>query len=75
MTRYARFTDDPARGVGFRIVRPLRPIAKDDLDRCWEPDVETVKYDVESRLQEGRGVLGLTGPDLPNAIKALKDSE
>ncbi|MCA9207899.1 MAG: formylglycine-generating enzyme family protein [Planctomycetales bacterium] len=69
------FTDDPARGVGFRIVRPLRPIAKDDLDRCWEPDVETVKYDVESRLQEGRGVLGLTGPDLPNAIKALKDSE
>jgi formylglycine-generating enzyme required for sulfatase activity len=64
-------TTDPARGVGFRIIRPLKELPKAEMAKYWEADVEDIKLDVENRLLEGRGVLGVADPTLPSAVKQL----
>jgi len=65
------YTSDPARSVGFRMVRPLRAPSKQEMAKYWDADNEDIKFDVEGRLSGGRGVLGLVDPELPAAIKAL----
>jgi hypothetical protein len=42
------------------------------MTRYWEIDVEEIQFDVTSRLEEGRGVLGLVDKDLPAAIQELR---
>ncbi|MEO8497437.1 MAG: formylglycine-generating enzyme family protein, partial [Planctomycetota bacterium] len=69
------FTDDPARGVGFRLLRPLHELPKEEMAKYWEPDAEAISFAVEMRLEEGRGVLGIVDEKLPAAIQALKDSK
>ncbi len=67
------FTSDPSRAVGFRLVRPIKPLATDAMAKYWDADVEAVQFAVESRLEEGRGVLGLVDDKLPAAIKQLRE--
>jgi formylglycine-generating enzyme required for sulfatase activity len=67
------FTDDPARGVGFRIVRSLKSLPPATISKFWEASAEDVLSDVQSRLDGGRGVLGLVDPTLPQAIKELEN--
>ena len=66
------YTDDPARAVGFRLLRPLHELPKTAMVRYWEADVEDVRYDIQVRLEEGRGVLGIVDQELPAAIKKLQ---
>lgn len=66
------FTSDPSRGVGFRLFRSLKPIDDVKITKFWETSSDDVKSDVESRLVEGRGGLGLVDPSLPDAIKEMK---
>lgn len=65
------FTTDPARGVGFRIVRPLTDVPRDSMEEFWKIDCEDTQFDVQDRLNEGRGVLGVVDPQLPAAIREL----
>jgi formylglycine-generating enzyme len=65
------FTSDPARGVGFRLVRPLEKLPADQISKYWEIDNEDIEFDVDNRLEEGRGALGLVDPELPAAIEKL----
>ncbi len=65
------YTTDPARGVGFRLVRPARIIDRESIEDFWKIDSEDLQFDVEDRLSEGRGVLGLVDRDLPMAIRNL----
>jgi sulfatase modifying factor 1 len=67
------FTSDPARAVGFRLVRPLTPLPASEMDKYWEPDVEAIEFSVSSRLEEGRGVLGLVDEKLPAAIEKMQE--
>ena len=67
------FTTDPARGVGFRLIRLYKTVSREEMETVWKVDNEETQYDVSDRLNEGRGVLGLVDKDLPAAIKALKD--
>jgi len=67
-------TSDPARGVGFRIIRPHREISRDDMEDYWKIDHECIGYDVGDRMDEGRGAFGLVDRDLPEAIRALNAS-
>jgi len=67
------FTTDPARGVGFRLYRPLKTVSRKDMEEFWRIDNEETQYDVSDRLNEGRGVRGLVDQDLPAAIKELDD--
>ena len=67
------FTTDPARGIGFRMIRPLKEVPRKEMAKYWEVDHEDIKSDVDDRIEEGRGVLGLVDKDLPKAIKAITD--
>jgi formylglycine-generating enzyme required for sulfatase activity len=67
------FTDDPARGVGFRLFRSYRPLPDEEIKKFWEMGTEDIEIDVETRLAGGRGVLGLVDEDLPEAMREVED--
>jgi sulfatase modifying factor 1 len=69
------YTTDPARGVGFRLLRPLNAVPREDMHEFWEIDAEDIEYDVNDRLSEGRGVLGIVDKDLPQAVLDLSSSK
>jgi sulfatase modifying factor 1 len=69
------FTSDPSRGVGFRIVRSLDKLPDDIMEKFWEADIDEIREDVQNRLDEGRGVLGVVDPDLPKVIAELQDKK
>ena len=58
------FTTDPARAVGMRLVRSLVPLDGEELNKFWEIDAVGIQEDVDSRVKEGRGALGLAVPQL-----------
>jgi len=66
------FTSDPARGVGFRIIRPLKKPSPELPKKVWEADHDDIRDPVADRLQEGRGALGRVHIDLPKAIAELR---
>ena len=63
------FTSDPARGVGFRLLRPLEPPKAADANKFWEADVDEIRDDVATRLDEGRGAQERVHVELPQAIR------
>ena len=63
------YTTDPARSVGMRLVRSATPLPKELITKFWEYDHEDIESDVEFRIQEGRGALGLPTPQLAEDIK------
>ncbi|MEZ6066064.1 MAG: SUMF1/EgtB/PvdO family nonheme iron enzyme [Planctomycetaceae bacterium] len=67
------FTDDPARMVGFRLVRSLNEVPREEMEPYWRIDTEDIAGDVEYRLEEGRGVLGIVDEQLPAAMKQLDE--
>lgn len=64
------YTDDPARGIGFRIFRGYQPIDDQTILKFWDIDNEDIQLDVEARLDEGRGVLTPIDPALADQIKS-----
>ena len=66
------FTSDPSRGVGFRLFRSFKPLSDDKIVNFWEPTAEDVKEDVKSRMDGGRGGMGLVDQTLPEAISKMK---
>jgi sulfatase modifying factor 1 len=69
------FTEDPATGVGFRIVRPLAAMDKRLKEKVWEADIEEIRLDVADRLDEGRGTRGGADQRLPGAIEELRAAD
>jgi formylglycine-generating enzyme len=64
------YTEEPAMGVGMRLVRSYGPLSEKDKKRVWEIDAEELADDVKTRLKEGRGAVGNAGPKLPQAVDA-----
>jgi formylglycine-generating enzyme required for sulfatase activity len=64
------YTEEPALGVGMRIVRPLAEPAATARGTWWDADVESIKADAADRLREGRGAQGIVDPNLPAELKA-----
>ena len=58
------YTSDPGRMVGMRLVRSAVPLSTDLLKKFWEIDAESIQEDVDARLKEGRGAIGLPVPEL-----------
>ena len=69
------YSDDPAFGVGMRIVRPLAPMDRKTKEKVWAIDHEYIQEDVDARLEEGRGKLQRVDVDLPKAIEQLQDKD
>lgn len=63
---------DPARGVGMRLVRPLKPMTAAERLEFWEPADKETKGDVEDRLAEGRGNSGRVSKELMEAVAAAE---
>jgi formylglycine-generating enzyme len=63
------YTEEPALGVGMRLVRPFTEPELAERRRWWEADVESIRNDVASRLEEGRGSQGIVDPQLPADLK------
>jgi formylglycine-generating enzyme required for sulfatase activity len=66
------YTEEPAMGVGMRLVRSTKELSDEDKQRVWEADAEDLRSDVKARLDEGRGAVGMASPSLPAAVKAAK---
>jgi hypothetical protein len=66
------YTEEPAMGVGMRLARSLEPLSAEDQRRVWEAGAEDLKSNVASRLEEGRGAMGVADPSLVKAIEAAE---
>jgi len=66
------FTNDPARMVGMRLVRSSKALTKEEQTIVWEIDHNEIREDVDFRLQEGRGAIGIPVPELTQEFKRKK---
>jgi sulfatase modifying factor 1 len=63
------YTEEPALGVGMRLVRPFVEPDLAERQTWWEADVESIRADVASRLEEGRGSEGIVDPELMDDLR------
>ena len=68
------YTDAPATGVGFRLLRPLTaPKDAKSRNAYWEPDIESIQEDANTRIDsEGRGAKAVVDPGLSKDISTIK---
>ncbi len=66
------YTSDPARMVGMRLVRSATPLSDDLMHKFWEIDVDAIQEDVDARLREGRGAIGISVPELIKEFQRKK---
>jgi sulfatase modifying factor 1 len=64
------YTEEPALGIGMRVVRPLSVPERPDQLRWWNADTPSIAADTNDRLMQGRGARGLVDPSLPAEAKA-----
>jgi len=64
------YTEEPALGVGMRLVRPWTPPAPEDRHRWWDADEPSIAADTADRLAQGRGARGIVDPKLPAEARA-----
>ncbi len=64
------YTEEPALGVGMRLVRPLAVPSLAERRRFGDADVDSIRADTSDRLMQGRGARGLVDPQLPADLKA-----
>jgi formylglycine-generating enzyme required for sulfatase activity len=64
------YTEEPALGVGMRIVRPLAVPDIATRRRWGDADIDSIRADTADRLMQGRGARGLVDPNLPADLKA-----
>lgn len=68
------YTDEPATGVGFRLLRPLKQISRNEMESFWNADVERIMFEAQDRIENnGRGRFGTVDLNLPKDIKELLD--
>ena len=66
------YTNDPTRMVGMRLVRSATPLSDELIRKFWEIDADAIQEDVDARLREGRGAIGLSVPDLIKEFQRKK---
>ncbi len=67
------FASDEALDIGFRIVRPLKQISREEQEKYWQADLRTITRDANKRIfEEGRGERGLVDQQLPQATAELQ---
>ena len=69
------YTDEQTRGVGFRLLRSIDELPRDQMELFWSVDTDDLRVDVADRVMGGRGVQGLVDKELPKAIETLKAKE
>jgi len=64
------YTEEPALGVGMRLVRPLAAPDREERLRWGDADIESIRADTSDRLMQGRGSRGIVDPQLPAELRA-----
>jgi hypothetical protein len=64
------YTEEPALGVGMRLVRPLEVPDVATRRRWGDADLDSIRADTSDRLLQGRGARGLVDPTLPEELKS-----
>lgn len=68
------FASEESQDIGFRIVRPYHVPAREQQSRYWDADVARIQKITDHRIDnEGKGERGIVDPDLPAAIKELRN--
>ena len=67
------YTDDPSRGVGFRLFRSYQPLEPEMISKFWEIDDEDIQFDVDMRISGGRGIQSVVDPSLAEDIKRSQE--
>ena len=68
------FTDEPATGVGFRIVRQLEPATRDEKEAVWSADIKSIDNHARNRIEaNGRGTIGIVDQNLDEEIAELDE--
>ena len=66
------FTDEPATGVGFRIVRQFEPATRKQKEAVWQADLKRIERDANNRIEaNGRGTYGIVDKNLDEDIEEL----
>ena len=64
------YTEEPALGVGMRLVRPFAVPAREERLRWGDADTDSIRADTADRLMQGRGSRGIVDPELPAELRA-----
>jgi sulfatase modifying factor 1 len=64
------YTEEPALGVGMRLVRPFAAPPATARRRWWDADIDSIREDVASRMNEGRGARAVIDPALVDEARA-----
>jgi hypothetical protein len=56
----------------MRLVRSANPLPQEDLKKIWGVDHNEINEDVLFRLEEGRGAIGISVPELLQDFKRKK---
>ena len=59
------YTEEPALGIGMRLVRPFSAPTRQEQQRWWQADIDSIREDTASRVMQGRGARAIIDPDLP----------
>ena len=65
-------TNDPTRGIGFRIFRSYQPLAGDVIVKFWDATDDEINEIVEGKVADGRSYYGKVDETLPSAIKQMQ---
>jgi len=66
------YTEEPATGVGFRILRPLStPKSRAEKELFWAPNHEDLDWVIGVRTEIGKGSWGIIDPQLPTDTEKL----
>jgi len=63
------YTEEPALGVGMRLVRPYAVPSRDEQQRWWQADIDSIREDTDSRVMQGRGARAVVDPSLPAELE------
>lgn len=63
------YTEEPALGIGMRLVRPLAVPGRDEQQRWWQADIDSIREDTDSRVMQGRGARAIVDPSLPAELE------
>ena len=70
------YTEEPALGIGMRLVRPVDiPSTTEEKSQWWKADIESIEFDVNDRVSQGRGARGIADESLPKEAKELGFAE
>ena len=53
----------------MRLVRPLSSASREEQQRWWQADIDSIREDTASRVMQGRGARALIDPNLPAELK------